>query len=105
MDLAMKALSIIRNEHQSLAAILHGMLFLVDEVEERRAAADFGLFGAMIYYIDAFPERFHHPKEDAYLFRALRLRHPESASLLDQLQSEHAIGARKILSLQQALMR
>ena len=100
----MLAISIIRSEHQAIAAVLHGLLFLVDQIKERGAKPDFELFGAMIYYIDAFPERFHHPKEDMYLFRALRVRHPESSMLLDQLQSEHAIGAQKIRLLEQRML-
>ena len=52
-------------------------------------APNFELLGAMIYYIDAFPERFHHPKEDEYLFRLLRVRHPDAAPLLDRLNIEH----------------
>jgi hemerythrin-like domain-containing protein len=59
----------------------------------------------MIYYIDAFPERFHHPKEDEYLFRLLRLRHPEAAPLLDRLKMEHRAGAEKIRTLEQTLAR
>ena len=101
----MKALSIIRSEHQSIAAVLHGLLYLTGQILEGRAKPYFELFGAMIYYIDTFPERLHHPKEDQYLFRALRLRHPESAMLLDQLQTEHELGARKIRALEQALTR
>ena len=54
---------------------------------------------------DAFPERFHHPKEDAYLFKFLRLRHPDAAPLIDRLHAEHAIGAEKIRRLEQALVR
>ena len=101
----MKALSIIRNEHQSIAAVLHGLLYLVGRIEQSGAKPDFELFGAMIYYIDAFPERFHHPKEDRYLFRALRFRHPECSMLIDQLQTEHELGAHKIRSLEQAMVR
>src|SRR6478752_7114349 len=63
----MQAIRIIRDEHRAIAAILHGMLFLVRKIRDRGATPDFNLFGAMIYYIDAFPERFHHPKEDRYL--------------------------------------
>ena len=48
----------------------------------------------MIYYIDAFPERFHHPKEDEYLFYFLRIRHPDAIPLLDRLQGEHRAGAK-----------
>ena len=101
----MQAIRIIRDEHRAIAAILHGMLYLVRKIRDRGATPDFNLFGAMIYYIDAFPERFHHPKEDRYLFRVLRIRHPDSASLLDRLEEEHRTGAYKIRALEQALAR
>ena len=101
----MQAIRIIRDEHRSLAAVLHGMLYLVHQIRDRGATPDFDLFGAMIYYIDAFPERFHHPKEDQYLFKLLRIRHPESVLLLDRLQLEHRAGAEKIRTLEQALAR
>jgi len=101
----MKAISIIRDEHRSLAAVLHGMLYLVREIGERGKKPDFRLLDAMMYYIDTFPERFHHPKEDRYLFRILRQRHPDAAALLDRLETEHRAGAEKIRALEQALAR
>ena len=101
----MEAIRIIQDEHRSLAAVLHGLLYLVHETRDRGAKPDFDLLGAMVYYIDAFPERFHHPKEDRYLFARLRLRHPDAASLIDRLEAEHRIGAQKIRALEQALTR
>ena len=101
----MQAIRIIQDEHRSLAAILHGMLYLVHQIRDRGVEPNFDLFGAMIYYIDAFPERFHHPKEDQYLFRLLRIRHPDAAPLLDLLKTEHNAGAEKIRNLEQALAR
>ncbi len=101
----MEAIRIIVNEHRALAAVLHGMLYLVHEIRDHDDKPDFNLFGAMIYYIDSFPERFHHPKEDQYLYRLLRVRHPEAAPLLDRLQTEHRVGAEKIRTLEQALAR
>jgi len=101
----MEAIRIIQDEHRSLAAVLHGMLYLVHQIRDRGTKPDFDLFGAMIYYIDAFPERFHHPKEDQYLFRLLRIRHPDAAQLLDRLKTEHHVGAEKIRTLEQALAR
>jgi hemerythrin-like domain-containing protein len=100
-----KAIRIIREEHRALAAVLHGMLHLMGEIGARGKAPDFRLLGAMVYYIDTFPERFHHPKEDRYLFRVLRLRHPGAAPLLDRLETEHRAGAEKIRALEQALTR
>ena len=63
------------------------------------------LVGPLDVTIDAFPERFHHPNEDKYLFRALRTRHPDAHSLLDRLVEEHQAGAHKIRALEQALAR
>jgi hemerythrin-like domain-containing protein len=101
----MKSINIIRDEHRSLAAVLHGMLHLVHDTRDRGTNPDFNVLGAMLYYIDAFPERFHHPKENEYLFRLLRVRHPEAAALIDRLKEEHVTGAEKIRSLEQALAR
>lgn len=101
----MQSIRVIQDEHRSLAAVLHGMLYLVHEIRDRGAKPNFELLGAMVYYIDSVPERFHHPKEDQYLFWLLRIRHPNAAPLLDRLQSEHQAGAEKIRTLEQALVR
>jgi hemerythrin-like domain-containing protein len=101
----MESIRIISDEHRSLAAVMHGLLHLLREIRERGRPPDFDLLGAMIYYIDVFPERYHHPKEDEYLFKFLRLRHPASAALLDELQVEHALGAEHMRTLALALMR
>ena len=101
----MRAIGIIEDEHRSLAAVLHGLLYLIREIRLRGAAPDFELLGAMLHYVDAFPERFHHPKEDAHLFRCLRERDPGSSALLDRLEEEHREGARRIRDLHEALLR
>jgi hemerythrin-like domain-containing protein len=101
----MQAIRIILDEHRSLAAVLHGMLHLVREIRLRGVAPDFRVLGAMLYYIDTFPERFHHPKEDAYLFRRLLDRCPAAKPIIDGLEAEHRAGAAKIRALEQALER
>lgn len=101
----MKAIGIIRDEHRALAAVLHGLLHLAREIRERGAEPNFPVLSAMIYYIDAFPERFHHPKEDRYLFPLVRARAPAVASTLDRLEAEHRLGATKMRTLMQALTR
>jgi hemerythrin-like domain-containing protein len=58
----------------------------------------------MIYYIDAFPERLHHPKEDKYLFARLLARDPGSRDLVEALKAEHVSGARLIRDLEQAAL-
>jgi hemerythrin-like domain-containing protein len=101
----MKAIGIIRDEHRALAAVLHGLLWLVREVRDHGAPPNFPALSAMIYYIDAFPERFHHPKEDRYLFPLVRARAPGVAGTLDRLEAEHHVGANKMRTLMQALTR
>ncbi len=100
-----ESIRVIEDEHRSLAAVLHGLLYLVRQTREHGEKPDFKVLGAMLYYIDAVPERFHHPKEDKYLFALLRARCPEARPVLDQLQVEHKLGAEKIRNLAHALMR
>jgi hemerythrin-like domain-containing protein len=100
-----QAKRIIEDEHRSLAAVLHGMLYVVREIRYVGIKPDFLLLRAMVHYIDAFLERFHHPKEDAYLFALLGSRCPGAAPLLDRLKQEHEWGAVKLRELQKALSR
>lgn len=101
----MQAIRIIHDEHRSPAAVLQGMLYLVREIRFRGAKPNFPLFRAMVYYLDTFVERFHHPKEDEYLFKLLCLRHPDAVPLIEQLQAEHRAGGEMLRSLEQALAR
>jgi len=99
------AVRIIEAEHRSLAAVLHGMLYLIRQTRYGGAELNLELLNAIVQYIQAFPERFHHPKEEAHLFPALARRWPPSAPLLDRLKQEHASGAVRLDELRQALTR
>ena len=88
-----------------MAAVLHGMLYVVREIRYLGIEPDFVLLEAMVHYLDAFLGRFHHPKEDAYLFKLLGIRYPGAVPLLDRLKHEHESGAVKLRELQQALTR
>jgi hemerythrin-like domain-containing protein len=99
----MQAVHIITSEHRALTAVLHGMLFVLRHMRFGIAEPDFQLLGAMLHYIKEFPERFHHPKEDAYLFRLLQERNPTMVPLLDRLRDEHQLGTAKLRDLEQAL--
>jgi len=99
----MRAIHILFAEHRSLAAVLHGMLYLVRDIRLLGTAPTFDVLDAMVYYIDAFPERFHQPKEDAFLFRFLALRCADAAPLIDRLRTQHREGAEKIRALDQSL--
>jgi len=98
-----EALRIIEDEHRSLAAVLAGLEAVVGQVEEGRLAEDPALLVAMVGYLRDFPERLHHPKEDAHLFRLLRLRAPAIAPVLEALGEDHLRGAALVARLEEAV--
>lgn len=98
-----KALRIIRDEHRSLSAVLSGLCELAHMARNGDLRPKFEVFRAMIYYIDTFPEREHHPKEDNYLFARLLQRDPGAGALIDTLKAEHVKGAQLVRNLERAL--
>jgi hemerythrin-like domain-containing protein len=98
------AIKIIRDEHRSISAVLHALKQLAKAAEDSSVEPRFEVFRAMIYYIDQFPERMHHPKEDQYLFALLAARAPATKSLVEELRAEHVMGAQLIRDLEQALV-
>jgi hemerythrin-like domain-containing protein len=98
-----RALAIIHDEHRSLGAVLHGLRFLVRGMQQKNTAPDFKLLWSMIYYMDAFSERLHNPREDTYLFARLKVRTHEADEIIDTLERQHAEGASHLKQLEQAL--
>ena len=90
----------IRDEHRSLAAVISGLEYLVGATRDRGAAPEFPLLRAMLHYIKAFSQALHHPKEDAYLFRKLRLRTAEFNETLDELEQQHVAGATLVAEME-----
>jgi hemerythrin-like domain-containing protein len=99
------ALNLIRDEHRSIAAVLHGMKELVFRIRERGAKIDPRVFRAMLYYLDTFSERMHHPKEDQYLFAPLRRLGAGADELIAELEREHAQGENALRRVEQCLIR
>jgi branched-chain amino acid transport system ATP-binding protein len=98
----MKAITIIQDEHRAITAVIEGLRHLLAEVGAGRMAPDHALFRAIFHYIEQFPERLHHPKEDEYLFARLRVRSPEAAAVLDALSREHEVGRERFVELKAA---
>ena len=76
---------------------------LANEAREPGAEPDLRPFHSIIDYIESFLNRFHHPKEDDYLFRALLKRHPECQALIQRLHQQHAEGDDLLRDLKVAL--
>ena len=84
------AIGIIRDEHRSLAAVLHAWLRLGrDSLAPGGKPLDPQLLRAMLHYLKAYPLALHHPKETHYLFARLRARSSEYDAELDELARQH----------------
>lgn len=80
-----RALSVIKDEHRSIAVVVRGMLDLVQTDEP----VDIRSIEAMLTYLQAFPLQKHHPKEELFIHRWLRQRAPESEKVLLELEAQH----------------
>ena len=97
-------LTIIRDEHQALAAMLRSLGMLLAEHRRKGVPPDFGVLRAMLLYVDEFPEKLHHTKESELLFPTLRARSAEAADVLDKLDRDHAQGEKAIRDLEHDLL-
>jgi hemerythrin-like domain-containing protein len=98
------ALDIIHDEHQALAAMLRSLSLLLAQARREGHPPDFHVLRAMLFYVDEFPEKLHHPKESELLFPRVRARCPEMAATLDRLERDHAQGEQAIRALEHALL-
>jgi hemerythrin-like domain-containing protein len=99
-----KAISILKGEHRSISAVVSGLKDLARMAHDASGRPDFTVFRAMLRYIDEYPERLHHPKEDQYLFARLLARYPGAKPLVEDLEREHVEGAKRVRELERALL-
>jgi hemerythrin-like domain-containing protein len=98
-----EAIGLILDEHRSLSAVIHAAEFLVRSYVHDGKTPDFRLLHAMLYYVREFPERRHHPKEDAVLFAKLKARTHEADTVIAELEREHTRGEQMLHALTVAL--
>ncbi|MCZ8092754.1 MAG: hemerythrin domain-containing protein [Acidovorax sp.] len=98
------SLQIIREEHASLAAVLQSLRLLMDQGPGDNPATFFDVMRAMLFYIDEFPERQHHPKESECLFPRVALCAPHVAEVIARLDKEHESGEAAVRELQHLLL-
>jgi branched-chain amino acid transport system ATP-binding protein len=96
------AIASIQKDHQRFDALL-GCFEAVLENAENGVVPSSELLEAMVDYIESFMDRYHHPKEDEYLFRVLRKRDPSLDSVLNDLREDHYQGRRRLEGVKQAL--
>lgn len=98
------ALTIIRDEHGALSAMLRSLSMLLAEHRRHGSLPDFSVLRAMLFYVDEFPEKLHHTKESELLFPKLRERCPQVAGVLERLDRDHARGEKAIRDLEHDLL-
>jgi hemerythrin-like domain-containing protein len=98
------ALQIIRDEHVAVAAVLRSLLLMLERGPEDAAERFFDVLRAMLFYIDEFPERRHHPKESDLLFPKIARVAPQLMPVIQRLESDHLNGERKVRELQHLLL-
>jgi hemerythrin-like domain-containing protein len=97
------SLTIMLREHRALSALLRSITLMLDEHRRHDTVPDFAALRAMLFYVDEFPEKHHHPKESRLLFPKLRGRDVHTDAILDRLDGEHGHGERAVRELQHAL--
>jgi hemerythrin-like domain-containing protein len=97
-------LAIIREEHVAVAALLRSLRLLVDRGPGERRAQFFDTLRAMLFYMDEFPERRHHPNESRLLFPMLLRVSPELRPVIEKLEADHVAGEHRVRELQHLLV-
>lgn len=98
------SLRIIHQEHAALAAVLKTLRQMAQQGPSEAAQAFFDSMRAMLFYIDEFAERQHHPKESEWLFPRVAARSAEAASAILQLDRDHEGGEAAVRELQHLLL-
>lgn len=100
----LRALQIIRDEHASLAAMLQSMRLMVQKGPSEDRRQFFDVLRAMLFYIDQFPERLHHPKESNLLFPKVVKLAPQVMGVIDKLERDHMSSEKAARDLQHLLL-
>ena len=100
-----KVLDVIRDEHRSIRIVLDSLRYLAQSAISGKTKVDAAVFRAMLHYLETYAERLHHPKEDQYLFAAMRQYGPQAEAVVAGLEREHASGERALRDLDHCLAR
>ncbi len=84
--------------------MLRSMLMMVERGPEDKPEQFFDVLRAMLFYIDEFPERLHHPKESDLLFPRVVRAVPSVMPVIEQLERDHMRSEKAVRELQHALL-
>jgi len=98
------ALQIIRDEHTAVSAVLRSLLQMIECLPDDEPERYFDVMRAMLFYIDEFPERRHHPKESDLLFPKVARAVPQLMPVIRRLEDDHLAGESRVRELQHLLI-
>ncbi len=98
------SIQVIHDEHTTLASMLRSIGMMVTRGPGTNPQSYFDVMRAMLFYIDEFPERLHHPKETELLFPPVARLAPETAEVIARLDKDHHKGESAVRELQHQLM-
>jgi hemerythrin-like domain-containing protein len=82
-------IKVIRDEHMTISALLTSILSMIRIGPKDDAGQFFSTLRAMLFYLDEYPAKVHHPKESEFVFAPLTARSDKLAELIGQLEEEH----------------
>lgn len=83
------AIETIKQEHRALSQVVELLRHLLRDMASGYTEPDFHLLALALYYIDEFPGRLHHAKEDEFFFAALQRHTAQFDPLLSRLDGDH----------------
>jgi hemerythrin-like domain-containing protein len=98
------SMRIILDEHSALSAMLRSVSMMLDRGPQDDRDRFFDVLRAMLFYVDEFPERQHHPKESTLLFPRVAELAPQTQETIRQLDHDHAKGEASVRELQHLLL-
>lgn len=97
-------LQVIRDEHAAVAAVLRSLQQMLARGPGDHPEQYFDVMRAMLFYIDEFPEKLHHPKESDLLFPKVARSAPQLMPVIGRLEADHLQGEGRVRELQHLLL-
>jgi hemerythrin-like domain-containing protein len=97
-----RAIAAIRDEHRTLAVMLHAWKHVLDRARAAGKLPEERLVRALLRCIESFAS-LHHPKEERHLFARLRERTTSVHAELDELERQHVRDRQLVAGLGQSV--
>ena len=99
-----RVLQLLHDEHNALAAVLRSLQLMMANGPGDAPERFFDVLRAMLFYIDEFPERLHHPIESDVLFPRIARARPDVMPVISRLEKDHVQGESRVRELQHLLL-